>query len=367
MNPQSQHAELSTSTAEELFFDRVAQIVDAGAVSIMLSIGHRLGLFDTLAKLPPSTSAQIAEAGELAERYVREWLAVMVVADIIVYDAVSKTYQLPAEHAACLTRNAPAGNLAVYAQFVAMAGATEVPLLECFETGEGLSYADYPCFHQIMSEDSNQTVAANVGNILAELSPEMSSRLEKGIDVLDAGCGLGMTLVAMAKLFPSSRFTGYDLCADVISSARQAAFRQGLDNVHFDVVDLASWETSSEFDLITSFDAVHDTSDPQELLKRVHAALRPSGVHLMQDIGGSAHLENNRDFPFAALLYTMSTVHCTPVSLAQNGKGLGTMWGWETAERMLQAAGFQHIERHVVPDDPMNVWFVSRKSAQSHD
>lgn len=362
MKPQSQHAELSTSTAEELFFGRVAQIVDAGAVSIMLSIGHRLGLFDTLAKLPPNTSAQIAEAGELAERYVREWLAVMVVADIITYDAESKTYHLPAEHAACLTKNALAGNLAIYAQFVAMAGATEDRLLACFETGEGLSYAAYPCFHQIMAEDSSQTVAANISKLLAELVPEVSLRLAEGINVLDAGCGSGLTLVAMAGLFPRSQFVGYDLCADVVSAAREAASRQGLDNVRFDVVDLASWETSDEFDLITSFDAVHDTSDPQELLKRVHAALRPGGVFLMQDIGGSAYLENNRDFPFAALLYTMSTVHCTPVSLAQNGKGLGTMWGWETAERMLRAAGFQHIERHVIPDDPMNVWFVSRTS-----
>jgi SAM-dependent methyltransferase len=360
MNTQSQHATLPPPAAQEAFFDRVANVIDSGAVSIMLSIGHKLGLFNTLSKLPPSTSVQIAEAATLSERYVRESLAVMVVAEIIIYDEAAKTYQLPAAHAACLTHDAPSGNLAVYAQFVAMPGSMQDRLLECFETGDGLAYADYPCFHQIMAEDSGQTVIANIIELLDERIPEISSQLSNGIDVLDAGCGSGLTLIALARHFPNNRFTGYGLCSDVIGTAKQAASHQGITNVDFSFVNLAHWETASAFDLITSFDAVHDTKDPQELLERIHTALRPGGIYLMQDIGGSAYLENNIDFPFAALLYSLSTVHCTPVSLAQNGKGLGTMWGWETAEHMLHAAGFQHTERHVLPHDPMNVWFVSR-------
>lgn len=362
MDTETLQATLADTPAEEQFLDRIAQAIDAGALSIMLSIGHKLGLFDTLAKLPPSTSDQIAAAATLSERYVREWLAAMVVTEIILYDPVSSTYRLPAEHAACLTQGAPLGNLAVYAQFVAMAGSMQDRILECFETGDGLSYTDYPCFHQIMAEDSSQTVAANIAGLLADLMPEMASRLARGIDVLDAGCGSGLSLIAMAQSFPHSRFVGFDLCADVIRMARDAASQQGLNNIDFQVADLACWETKNAFDLITSFDAVHDTKDPQQLLKRIHAALRPNGMYLMQDIGGSTHLENNIDFPFAAFLYTMSTVHCTPVSLAQGGKGLGTMWGWETAARMLDEAGFQNIERNVLPHDPMNVWFVSHKS-----
>lgn len=352
------------TTPEKQFFDRIAHVLDAGAVSVMLSIGHKLGLFDTLVRLPPSTSAQIAEAATLSERYVREWLAVMVVAKIIVYDAASETYRLPAAHAACLTEAAPLGNLAVYAQSIAMAGAVQDQILECFKTGNGLSYDDYPCFHQIMAEDSGQTVVANIVDLLAELIPEMTSHLERGIDVLDAGCGAGQALVALADRFPNSRFVGYDLCSDAIGMAKNAVAKQGLKNIDFQIVDLADWETNNAFDLVTSFDAVHDTKDPQQLLKRIHNGLRPGGIHLMQDIGGSAHLENNIDFPFAAFLYTGSTVHCMPVSLAQGGKGLGTMWGWETAERMLREAGFQSIERNVLPHDPMNVWFVSRTSTQ---
>jgi hypothetical protein len=81
----------------------------------------------------------------------------------------------------------------------------------------------------------------------------------------------------------------------------------------------------------------------------------------MQDIGGSAHLENNMDFPMASMLYAISCTHCMPVSIGQGGEGLGTMWGHETAQAMLEAAGFADVEKHILPDDPMNVWFVSWK------
>ena len=119
---------------------------------------------------------------------------------------------------------------------------------------------------------------------------------------------------------------------------------------------------ADRYDLVTSFDAIHDQKAPGQVLSRLHGSLRAGGVHLMQDIGGSASLEKNLDFPFAAFLYTASCLHCMPVSLGQGGEGLGTMWGWETAERLLVEAGFDSVERHVLEHDPMNVWFISRKS-----
>ena len=131
--------------------------------------------------------------------------------------------------------------------------------------------------------------------------------------------------------------------------------------MRFAVRDLGDFDEAGRYDLVTSFDAIHDQRDPADLLRRLHRALRPGGTCLAQDIGGSARLENNRDFPMAALLYAISCVHCTPVSLGQGGQGLGTMWGWETAAAMLAGAGFEGVERNVLPHDPMNVWFVCRK------
>ncbi len=128
----------------------------------------------------------------------------------------------------------------------------------------------------------------------------------------------------------------------------------------FEARDLTGYREPGRFDLITSFDAVHDQKDPAALVRGLKGSLKHGGAYLMQDIGGSARLENNLDFPMAALLYAVSCLHCTPVSLGQGGLGLGTMWGWETAEGTLRNAGFTTVERHVLPHDPMNVWFVSR-------
>jgi len=357
---------LSEDSSAAIFAERIGDVINAGAQSVMISIGHRAGLFDVMAELEPSTSQQIANSAELAERYVREWLAVMVTAEIVSYDPSQLTYHLPKAHAACLTRGAELGNFAVYAQFVSLLGVTEEQTLRCLETGGGTHYGDYPCFHQIMAEDSEQSVAASLFDVILPLIDGIDSQLEAGLDVLDAGCGQGKALVAMAEHYPQSRFTGYDLCTDAIAEATRMADAKGLQNIRFVVKDLSSFNEQAQYDLITTFDAVHDQKTPQNLITDLHRALKPSGVYLMQDIGGSAHLENNMSFPMASLLYSLSCSHCTPISIGQGGEGLGTMWGWETAQAMLEDVGFASVERQILPHDTMNVWFISRKEA-SHE
>jgi len=355
----------SANGKAEAFLDRVSGIINAGAESVMISLGHRTGLFDVMADMPPATSAGIAEAAELAERYVREWLAVMVTARIVEYDPRQSTYRLPPEHAECLTRKGSLGNLAVYAQMIPIMAGVQDQALEFFESGGGTVYADYPCFHRFMAEDSEQTVVAPLFDAILPLVNGIEDRLDEGIEVMDAGCGRGRALLAMAARFPNSRFTGYDLCADAIESAKAAVRSRNLANIRFEARDLTGFDEPGRFDLAMSFDAVHDQKNPQDLLGRLHRSLKPGGVHLMQDIGGSAKLENNLDFPMASLLYSASCLHCTPVSIGQGGEGLGTMWGWETAEHMLRRAGFATVIRRLLPHDPMNVWFVSTRGVQS--
>lgn len=345
----------------QVFADRAAEIVNAGAIAVMLSIGHRTGLLATLASLPPSGSREIAAAAGLAERYVREWLAALVTGGIVLYDPHRRTYALPPEHVACLVPDAPLGNLAVYAQHVALMGQVQDRIVDCFHTGEGTSYEEYPHFHHMMAEDSGQTVVAQLFESILPLVPGLGASLAAGIDVLDAGCGRGEALIALARRFPASRFTGYDLCADAIATARESAVAAGLTNCRFEPRDLTEFDEGEAYDLITSFDAIHDQKHPADLVRRLYRALRREGTYLVQDIGGSACLERNLDFPMASLLYAISCVHCTPVSLGQGGDGLGTMWGWETAEALLQETGFTNVTRQMLAHDPMNVWFVARK------
>ena len=350
----------------EDFQERAMDIINAGAHSVMISIGHKTGLFDVMAGMSASTSPAIATAAGLSERYVREWLAVMVTAAIVVYSPTRKTYELPAAHAASLTRNAELGNTAVNAQYISMMGATEDQTIRLLKTGGGTDYANYPCFHQVMAEDSEQSVVNAISDILTELIPGIDDQLRTGINVMDAGCGRGLALVALAEKYPASLFTGYDLCEDAIEEAARTAREKNLQNIRFLVKDLSDLREHARYDLITTFDAVHDQKDPQGLIARLHHALKASGVYLMQDIGGSAYLENNLEFPMASMLYAISCTHCTPVSIGQGGEGLGTMWGWETAQSMLADTGFASVEHRAFPHDPMNVWFVSRKKG-SHD
>jgi 2-polyprenyl-3-methyl-5-hydroxy-6-metoxy-1,4-benzoquinol methylase len=345
----------------EAFAGRMVDVLNSGAIALMTSIGHRTGLFDAMAGLPPSTSEQIASAANLNERYVREWLGAMVVGRIVEHNSQDGTYHLPREHAAFLTRAASPDNIAVTAQFVPLMGSVEDRIVERFREGGGVPYSAFPRFHEVMAEDSGQTVVSALFESILPLVPGLTERLEAGIEVLDVGCGSGRALNLMACAFPNSRFTGYDFSEEAIARARAGAEEYGTTNVRFEVKDAASLDEKARYDLITTFDAIHDQARPAAVLKGISDALRPDGVYLMQDIAGSSHVHNNMDHPLGPFLYTVSTMHCTTVSLAQGGEGLGTMWGEEKAREMLQEAGFTSVEVKQLPHDFANSYYIVTK------
>ena len=346
----------------EAFAERMIGILNDAALALVTSIGHRTGLFDVMADLPPSTSQQIAEAANLNERYVREWLGAMVVGRIVEHDPEDGTYYLPQEHAAWLTRAASPNNIAVTAQFIPVLGMVEDGIVESFKHGGGLPYSAFPRFHEVMAEDSGQTVVAALADHILPLVPGLIERLEEGIDVLDVGCGSGRALNLMARTFPNSRFSGYDFSEEAIARARAEAQEYGTTNVRFELKDAAALDEKASYDLITTFDAVHDQADPAAVLKGIADALREDGVYLMQDIAGSSHAHKNMNHPIGPLLYTVSTMHCMTVSLSQGGEGLGTMWGEEKAREMLEEAGFKEVEVKQLPHDFMNSYYIVTKS-----
>lgn len=345
----------------EAFAERMMGVLNESAVALMSSIGHRTGLFDTLAQIPPATSAQIAEAAGLNERYVREWLDGMVVSRVLDYDPDTGQYELPGEHAAFLTRSAAPDNIAMFAQYIPLMGTVEDQVVDAFYNGGGVPYDQYKRFVEVMAEDSGQTVVAALVDSILPLAPGLTEELESGINVLDVGCGSGRALNVLARTFPNSRFTGYDFLEDNIAAARAEAEQDGLSNVHFELKDVATIDAQDEYELITAFDAIHDQAQPARVLDNVYRALKPGGVFLMQDIAGSSHVHQNMDLPLAPLLYTVSTMHCMTVSLAQDGQGLGTMWGKEKALEMLADAGFPHVDVHLLEHDFQNYYYVTRK------
>jgi len=344
----------------EAFAERVRGILDGGALALMLSIGHRAGLFEAMRRQDFATSAAIAAEAGLQERYVREWLGAMVAGGIVEYDAAARRYRLPPEHAASLCREARSQNLAATAQWIPLLASVEDEVLACFERGGGVPYACYDRFHQVMAEDSDQTVVAALFDGVLPLVPGLDEALARGIDVLDVGSGSGRVIHSLAERFPRSRFTGYELSAEAVAEARAGAAALGLDNTRFEVRDVADLAVRRAFDLVTAFDAIHDQARPEAALRAVAAALREDGVFLMQEIRASSRLEEDALLPLAPFLYTVSCLHCTSVSLAAGGSGLGAMWGAEAASRMLEQAGFAKLEVRTLPHDRLNHYTVAR-------
>ncbi|MDQ1593074.1 MAG: hypothetical protein QOG71_3701 [Pyrinomonadaceae bacterium] len=343
----------------DTFVGRMLGVVNGGALALMVSVGHRVGLFDAMSSLCPASPGHISEVAGLNERYVREWLGAMATGEIVEHDPAGGTYYLPPEHAAFLTRAACPNNLAVTTQFVSILGAVEDRIVECFRDGGGVPYSAYPRFHEVMAEESAQTVLAALVDAILPLAEGVCERLREGADVLDVGCGSGRALVLMAETFPRSRFTGYDFSEEGIGKARDEARAKELDNIRFEVRDAATLDEHEKYDLITAFDAIHDQARPARVLEGIARALRPGGTFLMQDIAGSSHVHENMGHPVAPFGYTISCMHCMTVSLAQGGDGLGAMWGEEKAQEMLKAAGFTRIELKKLPHDIMNVYYVA--------
>jgi len=352
----------SPTTAPSSFDARFFEALTGAALMLMTSLGHRTGLFDAMAPLGWADSASIARAAGLSERYVREWASALATAGWLEVDPEGR-FRLPAEHAACLTRAAGPGNFAVLAQHIPSMALVETDLVHAFRTGSGVPYARYERFHAVMAEDSGISVLPVLESHILPLVPGLTERLERGVRLLDVGCGRGLALLQLAARFPRSRFHGLDLCDEVVRWARAEAMQRGLTNVTFAVEDATALDTSAhigQWDVVTTFDAVHDQAKPARVLHGIARALAPDGVYLMQDIHGSGHVYTDRDNPLAPLLYAISTMHCTPVSLAQGGDGLGTMWGRPTALTLLADAGFEDVCVHRLDHDPQNDWFVAR-------
>ena len=346
----------------ESFAGYTVGLLNSGFLILMISIGHKTGLFDTMATLEPSTSEQIARKAKLNERYVREWLGAMVTGKVIEYESSNGTYKLPAEHAAAITRAAGIDNLATTAQYLSLCGEVEDQVADCFRKGGGVPYSAYPRFTKLMSEGSSKVQDARLVDTILPLVDGLVDRLREGISVLDVGCGSGHAINLMAKAFPNSKFIGYDFSKKAIAAAKAEAKRLQLQNARFAAKDVATLNEPKRYDLITAFDSIHDQAKPTKVLKAISKGVQPDGVFLLVDVAASSNLQENLQHPLGPFLYSVSTMHCMTVSLAYRGEGLGTVWGEQLAKQKLREAGFKSVEVRRVLGDILNNYYVARKT-----
>jgi len=336
------------------FTARVLTDTAAAATTVLAALGDRLGLFKDLAANGPATSAELAARTSTDERYAREWLAGMYAAGYLTYDPSDGRFALPTEHQPTLTEEpGPAFFGGVHQELLGALQRYD-RIVDAFRTGGGVAPEE---LHDDVWLGSSRFTAQWHENMLVQqwlpLLPDVAAKLHGGARMADVGCGSGAAIVKLAPTFPTATFVGYDAHGPSIEQARRNAAAAGVtDRAAFTVADVASG-LPERFDVITTFDVVHDAVDPLGVLRAIRDALAPDGIYVCLDINCSDRRQDNVG-PIASLLYGFSILYCMTTSLANGGEGLGTLGLPEAKLRELAgAAGFSTVRR-VEMDNPFN-------------
>lgn len=345
----------------EAFVGKALGDLSSTTTVLMATIGDRLGLFTALAEHGPATSEEFAAHAGIAERYAREWLSALGAAGYLDYDPGTGEYALPAEHQPVLAaEGGPVFFGGVYEEVSGFVAVLE-RIIEAFRTGGGVPSAE---FNEHFFNGLERFTAGWFNNLLLPewlpAMPAVSQQLEAGADVADVGCGRGRALITLASAFPASRYVGYDVHGPSVEAARRAAEEAGVaDRVRFEQRDVATDGLPAEYDVVFTFDVVHDAVDPAGLLRAIRASLRPDGRYVCVDMNASHRPEENAG-PIGALFYGLSVLYCLTTSLAHGGAALGTCgFNPHTAEVMCKEAGFSEVRRLPLENPFNNIYEIT--------
>ena len=324
------------------FLDRIIEFASGATTIGLLAVADRSGLSRHLADAGGGTAAELAQEAGLDARYVEEIMSGLAAAGVVEYDPGTKRFDLPAEHALFLAdESSPYFMGGFFDVIPAFLGQID-GVAKATRDGGGVRFEEYgeAAVRGIARAQSASQNTFLVSRWLPAI-PGLIPRMEAGISVADIGCGSGTAAILMAGAFPRSQIAGFDVSALSIDTARNRA--AGLGNIQFHQTGIEDLPTDPPFDLVTTFDVIHDLADPLAGMERIHAALADDGVYLMMEPNASSNLEENLT-PRGAMLYGTSTLHCMTQSLALGGAGIGAAWGRERAEAMAGEAGFGSFE-----------------------
>jgi 2-polyprenyl-3-methyl-5-hydroxy-6-metoxy-1,4-benzoquinol methylase len=337
LNPQPVSAEIEAAVGQT--------IADLGAAfsGVLVNIGRRLGLYKAMAEIGTCTSEQLAQATDVRERYVREWLNNQAAGGYVHYEPDGRRYTLPAPQAMVLAVEDSPVYMAPAFDVAAAFWLDEERILETFRSGEGFGWHEHNerlfCGTEMFFRTGYRT------HLVSAWLPALDGiveRLRAGARVADVGCGHGASTIIMASAFPKSEFVGIDYHADSIATAGRRAREGGVDNLRFEVATAKDY-AGRDFDLVCFMDCLHDLGDPLGALVHARDAVRPDGkVMLVEPYAGDAVEENLN--PVGRLFYAASAMACTPNSLSQEvGLGLGAQAGAERLRRLALQAGFRDL------------------------
>ena len=339
----------------------IAGMMVGAHVAAMVALGVRLGLYLALRDAGPVTSDDLAAKTGLQERWLLEWLRGQASGGVIEYQGDDK-FELSPEVALLLADEENmmylGGNFNALPRFMN----TVEPLKESFRTGIGLSWTDRDeewvagteqLFRNWYRQQLVPVALPALDGTLAKLSD--------GGKIADVGCGTGIALIEMAKAFPESDFHGYEISPNAIERAGVNMSEAGVSNLSFHNVASDPLPADASFDLITTFDCLHDMTHPQDAAAAISAAIHSDGVWLIVDINSAPTFEENLSNPAAPMFYALSVLSCMSSGLSEpDGAGLGTVGLPEPKMReLVEAAGFTRFRRLDIPH-PINAFYEAR-------
>lgn len=336
-------------------------VVDMGAAisGLMLHLGDRLGLYRAMAGAGPITSATLAERTGTSERYVREWLGNQAAGGYVVYRPDDATYELPAEQAMVVAHDDSPVFLAGAFETIASCYADHDQFADAFRTGAGIDWHAHD--DRLFTGINRMFRPGYAAHLVDGWLPALDGVVEKlrsGAAVADLGCGLGASTLILAQAFERSSFRGFDLHEPSIEAAREAAVDLGIQSRATFEVATGSDFPGTRYDLVCLFDALHDMGDPVGVGRRIRESLAPDGTLMLVEPRAGDAVEDNLN-PVGRAYYGLSTVICTPGSLAQDvGLALGAQAGERRITGVLHEAGFSRVRR--ATETPLNIIVEAR-------
>jgi SAM-dependent methyltransferase len=338
------------------FLWQVASDVGTALHGALSFIGDRLGLFKAMASAGPATVEELARKTRLDRRYLQEWLDAMTAAQYVEYDAATRRYRLPPEHALVIADETSPFFVGGFLEIIVPCVSQAPKLLKAFRSGKGVPQRAYPpeTFDAIERSSATWYRHKLVQEWLPTM-PDVVDKLRAGGSYADVGCGSGRAAITVAKAFPTAHIFGFDNHAGSIARARKNARAEGIARrIKFEARD-AKRMPKGRFDLVSTFDVVHDAADPVGVVSAIRKALAPGGTFLMLEMNAAPSVDGNVG-PIGKFLYSVSTLYCMTQSLAANGAGLGAAMGEPKARELAEQAGFGQFRRLPI-DDPFSVLY----------
>jgi 2-polyprenyl-3-methyl-5-hydroxy-6-metoxy-1,4-benzoquinol methylase len=346
---------------EDALFELIGRFVgDLGATMAAgnIVIGHRLGLYSALAETP-GTPEQLATRTGTNQRYVTEWLAGQAAGGYVSFDAPTGTFSLTPEQAFAL---ADPDGLSLPAAFLIAVGAlrAEPRITEAFRTGAGFGWHEHD--PDVFTGTEAFFRPLYVANLVSNWIPALDgvdAKLTAGGRVADVGCGLGASTVLLAQAYPNATIIGSDYHRESIDIARSRAADVGVANRTSFEASSAQTFSGSDYDLVATFDCLHDMGDPLGAARHIREALSTDGTWLIVEPYAGDAVSDNLN-PLGRMYYSASSFLCVPNGLSQpGGYSLGAQAGERRIRQVVTDAGFTRFRR--AAETPFNLVYEARR------